>query len=236
MKFNLRLIALLIAMLMLLTSCESVIEPLLGLIPGLQTGTTETTTTTPSTSSTPKKTTASTTKKPSMPTIEFDVTENSLSKDELLAMYTLTKEEVDAALALLDAMVETSKTASSVDEIDALYEEFETAFYHIVQQNTVAMIIYYYDMSNEESIERHLGTQEMAYSVQDKYNQSCRTMYLESPFSDELFSDWSEEEIQSLLDYDPAVMEIKKEIDELMVQYDNLDQSDPGYNDACVEI
>lgn len=236
MKFNLRLIALLIAMLMLLTSCDSVIEPLLGLIPGLQTSTTETTTTTPSTSSTPKKTTASTTKKPSMPTIEFDVTENSLSKDELLAMYTLTEEEVDAALALLDAMVETSKTASSVDEIDALYEEFETAFYHIVQQNTVAMIIYYYDMSNEESIERHLGTQEMAYSVQDKYNQSCRTMYLESPFSDELFSDWSEEEIQSLLDYDPAVMEIKKEIDELMVQYDNLNQSDPGYNDACVEI
>jgi len=44
MKFNLRLIALLIAMLMLLTSCESVIEPLLGLIPGLQTTTTTTTT------------------------------------------------------------------------------------------------------------------------------------------------------------------------------------------------
>ena len=235
MKFNLRLIALLIAMLMLLTSCESVLEPLFGLIPGLQTSTTETTTTTPSSSSTTKKP-DSTTKKPSMPSIEFDVTDNSLSKDELLAMYTLTKEEVDAALALLDTMVETSKTASNVDEVYVLYEEFENVFYHIIQQNTVARIIYYYNMTDQESIERHLSTQEMTYSVQDKYNQSCRTMYLESPLSEEFFSDWSEEEIQSLLDYDPEIMEIKKEIDELMVQYDNLNQSDPGYNDACVEI
>ena len=236
MKFNLRLIALLIAMLMLLTSCESVLEPLFGLIPGLQTSTTETTTTTPSSSSTTKKPDSSTTKKPSMPTIEFDVTDNSLSKDELLAMYTLTKEEVDAALALLDTMVETSKTASNVDEVYVLYEEFENVFYHIIQQNTVARIIYYYNMTDQESIERHLSTQEMTYSVQDKYNQSCRTMYLESPLSEEFFSDWSEEKVQSLLDYDPAIMEIQKEIDELMVQYDNLNQSDPGYNDACVEI
>ena len=110
MKFNLRLIALLIAMLMLLTSCESVLEPLFGLIPGLQPSTTETTTT-PSSSSTTKKPGSSTTKKPSMPTIEFDITDNSLSRGELLEMYTLTTEEVDAALALLDTMVETSKTA-----------------------------------------------------------------------------------------------------------------------------
>lgn len=235
MKFNLRLIALLIAMLMLLTSCESVLEPLLGLIPGLQTSTTETTTT-PSSSSTTKKPGSSTTKKPSMPTIEFDVTDNSLSKDELLAMYTLTKEEVDAALALLDTMVETSKTASNVDEVNALYEEFETVFYHIVQQNTIATIIYYYAMTNQESIDRHLNTQDMVLDLQDKYNQSCRTMYLESPFSEELFSEWSADEIQSLLDYDPEIMELRKQIEELQVQYDNLNQSDPDYDNACVEI
>ena len=158
-----------------------------------------------------------------------------MTKNEVLAMYTLTQEEVDAAMALLDTMVETSKTAETVEEIDVYYDQFEEAFYHIAQQMTIASIVYYCNMADESASERHLNTQEMFYDLQDKYMQSCRTMYLESPHAAELFEGWSEQEIQEMLEYDPTIVEVKKEIEELQVQYDNLEE-DGLFANASVEI
>lgn len=222
MKFNLRLIALLIAMLMLLTSCESVLEPLFGLIPGLQTSTTETTTTT---KWKPKPTTTkpTTTGKVEDDTPKFNRADVSTTKEELILQYTLTTEEVDAAMALLDSMVDASINAETVEEVDALYDEFEIAFYHIAQQMTLASIIYYCDMDDPASSERHKNTTDMFYDLQDKYMTSCRTMYLESKFSAELFEGWSEEELKQLEEYDPALTELKKEIKDLEMQYDALE-------------
>lgn len=236
MKFNLRLIALLIAMLMLLTSCESVIEPLLGLIPGLQTGTTETTTTT---KWKPKPTTTTTTTgKVEDDEPKFNRADVSTTKEELVAQYTLTKEEVDAAMALLDSMVDASINAETIEEVDVLYDEFETAFYHIAQQMTLASIIYYCDMSEEVASERHKNTTDMFYDLQDKYMTSCRTMYLESKFSAELFADWSEEELKELEEYDPTVVTLKKEIEDLQMQFDDLgyDWGTTDLNDAATEL
>lgn len=222
MKFNLRLIALLIAMLMLLTSCESVLEPLFGLIPGLQTSTTETTTTT---KWKPKPTTTkpTTTGKVEDDTPKFNRADVSTTKEELILQYTLTTEEVDAAMALLDSMVDASINAETIEEVDALYDEFETSFYHISQQMTLASIIYYCDMDDSASSERHKNTTDMFYDLQDKYMTSCRTMYLESKYSAELFADWSEEELKQLEEYDPALTDLKKEIKDLEMQYDALE-------------
>ena len=222
MKFNLRLIALLIAMLMLLTSCESVLEPLWGLIPGLQTSTTETTTTT---KWKPKPTTTkpTTTGKVEDDTPKFNRADVSTTKEELILQYTLTTEEVDAAMALLDSMVDASINAETIEEVDALYDEFEITFYHIAQQMTLASIIYYCDMDDPASSERYESTTDIFYDLQDKYMTSCRTMYLESKFSAELFEGWSEEELKQLEEYDPALTDLKKEIKDLEMQYDALE-------------
>lgn len=232
MKFNLKLVALLLVMLMVLTSCESALAPLLEYLPE---GLISTTTTTTTTTTTKKKTTTSTTAKEDEEP-EWLVSDHSMSRKDLLEMYTLTKEEVDAAMASLDTMVEVSKTAENVDEIDAVYEEFETAFYHVAEQMTIATLIYYCNTSDEEASTRYLDTQDMFYDLQDKYMQSCRTMYLESPHAAELFADWSEQDIQEMLEYDPTIVAVKKEIEELQVQYDNLDDNAYDFDDASVEI
>lgn len=229
LKFNLKLVALLIAVLMLMTSCEFSIDAIMGLIPGLGTTTTTTTTTTT------KPTTTTTTGNSATAQPAFDRDANSTSQKELLSRYDLTQEYIDETLALLDRMLELSKTATIVDEVDALYDEFEVRFYHIAQQNTIASLIYYCNMSKQESIDRHLAATDMFYAVQDKYTETCRSMYLESPFADVLFADWSEEEIQDLLDYDPTTVELKKEIEELQTQYNNL-PSDSNYDESAIAI
>ena len=237
MNFKLRLLALLLVVMMAFTSCS--LDTIMQYIPGFGAGVEQTTTsTTTSTTPTTTKPTTTTGVKPNPPVddvTEFDVTKNSLSYDELLARYDLTQEYVDAALDTLEHMVEVSKVATDVDEVNEVYDEFETAYYHIVQQMTISMILYYYNMVDEVSSERYLNTTDIYYSVQDEYNLACKAM-LDSPIADQIFDGWSEEELEALKEYDPAVSELKKEIDKLQVQYDQLLQTDPEYDDKCVDI
>ena len=123
MNFKLRLVALLLVAVMCLSSCD-----VLSFINGGETTTSSTTTTTTTTKPTTTKptttkSTETTTTSPKLPTYEFDPSSNSLSKDELVARYTLTAEEVDAAKVLLDEMVELSKTAETVDPVNEKYED-----------------------------------------------------------------------------------------------------------------
>lgn len=224
---KLKLVALFLAMVICLSSCSFSINEIL-----VQLGVVTTTTTTVTTTTTKKKTTTTTTTTQKQD--KFEAEDHSLTKAQILKRYTLTQEEVDAALAMLDEMVEISKTATSADEIDAIYDEFETAFYHIAQQMTIASIVYYCNMSDKTATERHLNTTDMFYSVQDKYMQSCRTMYLESPVAEEIFADWSEEDIREMLDYDPAVVELKSEIEALQAEYNDLGNSD--FTDGSAKI
>ena len=221
MKFNLRLVELLLVMLMVLTSCESALAPFLEYLPeGWGTTTTTTTTFPKRTSKSTTSTSSTTAKEDEEP--KWLASEHSITKKEMLERYTLTREEVDAVLALLDTMVETAMAAETPDAIDSIYEEFEVAFYHIAQQMTIASIVYYCNMKDEAASERHLTTQDMFYEVQDKYTESCRTIYLDAPCGKEIFADWSEEEIQELLDFDPHTTELKKEVEALQVEYNAL--------------
>ena len=229
MNLKLRIVALLLVILMCLTSCELSLEAIKNMIPGAQTTTVSTTTTTKrSKKTTTKKTTTTTEKKEEEP--KWLASEHSVTKRDLLERYTLTQEEVDNTLALIDQMLEISMTAESVEqfeaEFDPVYNAFDEAFTYIVQQFTIARIIYYCNMKDEEAAERNLHTQDIAYAVQDKYNETCRTMYLESPYSEELFGDWSEESIQELLDFDPKTSELIKEVEALQVEFDNLSNSE----------
>ncbi len=225
MNLKLRIVALLLVILMCLTSCEfmgNIFNP----------------TTTEATQTTTKKTTPkiTTTAKPAEN--KWKRADHSITSADLKEMYTLTREEVDATLALLDDMLAASKTATAEDttEFDAIYEQFEESFYHMAEQRTIAMILYYVDMSNEANTTTQEEATNMFMEVQDKYNIICRQMYLESPIKDILFEGWTEEEIQSLMDYDPIVMEIRKEINTLEDEYNKLDSYAEDFDDKVAEI
>ena len=235
MNFKLRLVALLLAVMMLMTSCSFSIEEIMQMIPGL--GTSE------EIQDATQESTTTTENEPPVEEEKWSKYDHSVTKKQLLERYTLTQEEVDAVLALLDEMLagaipeseeEGATPALTIEEVDALYDEFETAFYHIAQQMTIASIVYYCNMSDEEASTRHLNTQDMFYDVQDKYMETCRSMYLNSPYSAELFEGWTEEEIQDLLDFDPTTTALKKEVEELQVAYNDLSAS--KFYDGSAEI
>ena len=232
MNFKIRLLALLLLVMMVFTSCS--LDSFMQMIPGLG-GKTTTTTTTTTTTLPIKSTTSSNTNKPTPPRDER--LDYSVSIDELTARYTLTQEEVDATIGLIDQIVELAKLEEAdMDQLEKIFDEFDAAFYHIAQQMTISMIVYYYDMSDETASQRYLDTQDMFYALQDEYNEACRTMYLESPHKEELFEGWTKEEIQSILEYDPTIVAVKKEIDALEVQYNDLDDTSSTYDDDVAAI
>lgn len=165
-----------------------------------------------------------------------DIYTFSVTKEELEARYTLTPEDIDNSKAILYEMVELSKTTDNVEKIEELSIEFENAYYHIVQQTTISMIIYYYDMVDEIGKTRYVETLDMYYDVYNTYNDCLKLMYLESPVADQIFIEWSKEDLEALREYDPILVELEKEIEALQVQYNQLSDYDPDYNNKCVEI
>lgn len=245
MNFKLRLLALLLLTMMVLSSCSLSLETIVQYAPFLE-GVfgTQTTPVVPE-ETTPTETTPTVKPATLFDPATFDKKDYSTSRAELVAKYTLTQEEADATLALIDEMVagampdpegDPNVAVMTVEEWEALYAKFDESFYHIAQQITIATIIYYCNMSDEVATERYLSSRDMLYGIQDKYNESLRYLYLNSPMKEELFEGWSEEEIQSMLEYDPVIMEINKAIDELETQFDNLDDSAYGFTDESVEI
>ena len=237
MNFKLRLVALLLVVLICFTSC--------GFISDIINPTTTTTTTT--TKWKPKTTTSTSATTTSKPVEEdkFSRDQSSTSKAELLAQFTATPEEFESVMALLDSMLDGSlpdpegdQTVGklTIDEVDAIYLQFEEAFYHLAEQRTIATIIYYCDTSDEVASSRYLDTQDAFLDLNDKYNTILREIYLNSPYSAELFAEWTEEEIESLLEYDPTIMELRKEIEALQVEVDNLDDGAKDYNDKSTAL
>ena len=165
----------------------------------------------------------------------FDRDAHSVTPDELLSWYTATPEEFAAAMELVNQMKEAGMT--DLDLFDSVYDAFETAFYHLAEQSTIANIIYYCDMSNEEAQERKLNTVEMFSELQDAYNIACQYLLVNSPYTEQLFADWSEESKQQLLNYSSDIMEIRNAVDALEVAYNDMDENTtPNYGAKVAEI
>ncbi len=165
----------------------------------------------------------------------FDRDAHSVTPDEIKAWYTATPEEYAAAMALVEQMKEAGM--NDLEAFDSIYEAFETAFYHLAEQRTIASIIYYCDMTDEEAQDRHLDGTEMFRELQDAYNVACQYLLENSPHSDELFADWSEEDKAELRNYSSEIVEISNQIDELQVAYNEMDSNTtPNYGVKVAEL
>ena len=229
MNFKIRLLALLLVIMMCLTSCD-----ILGGI-----FTPEETTTTTSTTAT----TATTKPSPEIPT--FNRKKSSTTTAQLAARYTLTEEEYAAICALVDQMVEgalpdpdgdSTVGKFTLDEVNAIYEEYEEKYYYLAEQYVISMIIYYAKMEDEEASTRYNNTMEMLLDLETAYTEGLKTIYKNSPYSAELFKDWTEEELAELEEFDPVITELQKAAEAIQLEYEQLDSESKTYNDDVALI
>lgn len=158
----------------------------------------------------------------------------SMSREELEAMLTLSDEDFALAENYLKDFKAIAIVSSDYDEVDAAYLLFEDAYIHIKTQISIANIIYYIDMSDKEASERYLDVYGRFGDIYNSYIEACKEIYTESPISDELFADWTEEEIAEMMAYDPETQELRETNEALLIELNELGEGE--FDDRAAEI
>ena len=134
--------------------------------------------------------------------------------------YTLTQEDIVEFYRLLDETEKMAIAGEDLDAIDAISDQLDEQFELLDAQNSIAMILYYADMNNEELTQQHLDCVDIRTAAADAYTQAVRRIYLsETPARDMLFEDWTEKDIEMLLMYDERIAELQKRNAEIEVDY-----------------
>ena len=242
MNTKIKLLSLLLALVMLFASCGPVIEQPTEAKTEITTETsevttekqTETPTEEPSEETTEKVPEETLEPVPENEQIEYSRAKNARQKSELIAMYTLTEEDYENAIALLNTFLDAGLNSPDYEEVDAKYYEFEDAFYHIQTQNSIASIIYYCNMKDETAQANDSFATEKLLALRDEYIAACKELYLNSPHKDELFADWTEKDIQDMLGYDPETSRLMERNEEIKKEAANL--SDAEWYDKIPEL
>ncbi len=157
--------------------------------------------------------------------------------EEIETMITVSDEDFSEAEVMLEEF-ESAGLAENAEyeSVDAVYMEFEDKYFEINTQVSLCTVVYYYDMSNEAASERYLDTYGKFGDLYNAYIEVCKNLYENSPISEELFADWTEDEIQELFDYDPQIQELREEIEALQVELNEIPQQDYDYKDRAAVI
>lgn len=225
MKYTAKILALLLAILMLFASCD-----VLGVSNETE-GTNEVTTGTFTESPTESETFTDDTEESESEEVTEEETLDpyrasiSRSREEIESMITLADGEFDAAREKLKEFESMGLVSEDYEAVDAVYLEFEDMFYYLDTQISLANIVYDLDRSNKDASSRYLDNYELFGDLYTEYMITCRKLYLESPISEQLFADWTEDDIKYLLSYTPEIQELRQENEQLLVEYNELSRA-----------
>ena len=158
----------------------------------------------------------------------------SRSREEMEAMITISDEDFIMAEDYLKAFESVGCVSDNYDEVDAAYLLFEEVFLYIRTQVSIASIIYNIDMSDEAASERYLDLYGRFGDIYNLYADACKNIYNQSAIRDEIFADWTEEEIAEMLAYDPETQELNEANEALLVELNELGEGE--FNDRAAAI
>lgn len=141
--------------------------------------------------------------------------------------YVLEQADVDEFYDLLEACEELAMSSNDADEVLYLSEQLEVSFNYIYAQSNIATVLHYSHTLDEALEEQYLDAFETVSDANDAYIQMCRRVYQsDCAIKQELFADWTESEIASLLAYDEQVVQYQKRNAEIGVEYRTSNDKD----------
>lgn len=192
---------------------------------GQKTPSTPVTTTPPTTNAAPTDPPGTTAPDENRPSLNITVQEAVLT-------YTLQEEDVTAFYTLLteceDIFVNGTDTAVVEEKSELLDEKYS----FLEEQLSVAMVLYYSDLTNEAASQLYLDCTETVTQANNDYLEMARRVYLsDSPHKDMLFEGWTEEDFAYLMAYTQEVMELQQRNSEIEVAYQDMQTSETMYTD-----
>lgn len=134
--------------------------------------------------------------------------------------FTLSQEDVDEYYSLLEECEELSLLGEDMEAVDASVVALEEKFDYLNAQCTIAMIFNYSHTADKALEKQYLDAVEICTNAQDAYLQMIKRVYQsDSPAKESLFEGWSQEDIDSLLNYNQRIVELQQRNAEIGVEY-----------------
>ncbi len=138
--------------------------------------------------------------------------------------YVLTEEELTAFEAQMALCLELTLAGTDTDAIEAAWERAEEQYYFIMTQSQIAHLLYCCDLSDSAAEADYLTATELQSRASDAYMLTCKAIDdSESPFREEFFSDWSEDELTQMRMYSEEFSALKLENERILVEFRSLD-------------
>lgn len=213
-----KLIALLlIVSMLLLPGCKPRIELSDGSVP---------------TTVTPATITPATTQVPGTTAPDEKIPSVEITVQDAVLTYTMTEADVTAFYTLLTECEDIFINGKDVAVIEEKSELLDEKYAFMKEQLSIAMVLYYGDMTNEAASQLYLDCTETVTQANNDYQEMARRVYLsDSPHKDILFEGWTEEDFAYLMAYTQEVMEIQQRNSEIEVAYQDMQASETLYTD-----
>lgn len=138
--------------------------------------------------------------------------------------YTLDQEMQDSFYAALEESERLSIAGEDMDAIEQAADTLETLYMELIDQNQIAYILYCTDLKNETYSGQYMESSEVCAQAEAAYNAMTKRVYLsDTPVREELFEDWTQEEINMMLSYNDEIAQLQQRNTELTVAYRGLD-------------
>jgi predicted small lipoprotein YifL len=135
-------------------------------------------------------------------------------------VYTLSQEDVDEFYRLLSECETLSIAGENMEAIEASTDQVDELYAFMEEQYTIAMILHYCDTQDQTLKTQYLDCVETVTEANKQYILMSRRVYLsDSPAKEELFKDWTEEDIATLLAYEGEVADLQARNEEIEVAY-----------------
>lgn len=138
--------------------------------------------------------------------------------------YTLTEEDVSLFYSLLEESEALALESTDFEEVDALTDELDEQYNVLEDQCAIAQLLYYCDMTDEQASQLYLDCVDICADANNAYMEMVRRVYQsDAPTKDQLFADWTQEELDMLMAYTDEIMVLQKRNSEILVEYQALE-------------
>lgn len=144
--------------------------------------------------------------------------------------YEMTDADVERFYELLAELKKAALNGEDGDTVMALSDAVDDQYNYMDAQHSIANVLYYCDLNNEEASELYLACTEKITQANNDYLEMAKELYdAEFPAKERFFEEWSELDLAMLQHYTSEVMELRQRNSEIDVAYQDLQDDKDMY-------
>ena len=144
--------------------------------------------------------------------------------------YEMTDEDVELYYSLLEECKTTALSGGSKNAVMDLSDAIDDQYAYMDTQLTIATVLYYCDLKDEDASQLYLDCTEILTKASDAYMEMAKELYAaEFPAKERFFEEWTEQDLAMLQSYTSEIMELRQRNSEIIVAYQDLQDDSNMY-------